>query len=161
MAEVEFADAPGLVGGRPGDGQALLHGAGMDGVDFLRTVDPPAHPGPAAPAVAGRARRVGPARALCVKAEEDLGLVRTDAAEADDRIAVVLPEEARPPAELAEPVHAGLDIRDVEDRRNRMDRHERLPARRRNASTGSRQRGLRRADRGRDEAAAEDRASVG
>src|SRR5262245_6242873 len=44
MAEVQFADAPGFVGRRESDDEALCERAGVKGVDFGGTLDPPAHP---------------------------------------------------------------------------------------------------------------------
>ncbi len=39
------ADAPGLVGRRPGDGHVVGERRGVHGVDFGGAIDPPAHPG--------------------------------------------------------------------------------------------------------------------
>src|SRR5947209_14736772 len=107
MTHMHLAHVPWLVGGRPGDLEALLDAVAMDGVDVI---DPDRHPH----------SLIAAAAALAVLAQEDLGLARADPSERW-RLA---PIPSLLESELFEPGEALRDIRDVQDRRDALGVHE-------------------------------------
>src|SRR4051812_45824682 len=114
MAQVHFARMPLVVGGRPGDVQALLQAVLVDRVDV---VYPHRHPATLVrdlivPGAEGLAVGAAAAAALRALAEKDFDLTGADGAEA--RRIAPLPGDF--PAEFLEPVDALRKARDVEDR---------------------------------------------
>ena len=112
MADVHLADAPRLVGRRPGDLQPLLHTVLVDFVDIL---DPDRHPHAFVLRLGIPARRreyaLSPA-SLSVQTEKDLAIAGADAAERR-RLAPVPPFL---PAEALKPGEALLNVGNVQDR---------------------------------------------
>src|SRR5436305_14499277 len=99
MAHVHLADAPRLVGRRPGDLDSLFDAVAMDGIDVI---DPDRHPDALVTVVVDaecRGNVALAASALAVLTEENLASARADAAERR-RIAPIPPFL---PAEALEP----------------------------------------------------------
>jgi hypothetical protein len=124
VADVEFADAPWLVGRWVRDVEAFAEAALMDVVDV---VDPDRHPHAfvgGLVAVGAERRVVGAfaAAALAVAAQEDLAAAGLDSTEARGVVAGVrFPLEPLVPAELREPLEACVDVADVENRDDPLD----------------------------------------
>src|SRR4051812_4069817 len=119
MAHVHLADAPRLVGRRPGDLDALFDAVAMDGIDVI---DPDRHPHAFVLVIVDSERRghvALAAPALAVLTEEDLAVAGADAAERR-RIA---PIPTLLPAEALEPFETLDDVGDVEDRRDAVSDH--------------------------------------
>src|SRR5262249_53338478 len=119
VAEVELAHSPGLVRGRPGDGQPLPQGEGVGRVHLGGRPEPPAHPDASGVVIPGVPGHRAAARTLAVLAEEDLDRAAADSPEGRR----VAPVPLLLPAELFEPGEALGEVRDVEDRRDVLDVH--------------------------------------